>query len=240
MTLRPDQIVQQNSFNQLVKQGVYGQDFHHAVPLRQFFSRIMTACLNKVLPIQETITLLDCGCGNGYWITETQQIMKEYQGSVHYYGFDLSDNMLDVARQKTDASTVTCYAGDLLDQHAYFPSAVTSGFHIIYAFDALQQLPPKRQYECCELMLKNLHDQGFLILFDHDADSHYGRSMARKKWLTRYFYLPLVPRYYCNAHYPPLMRFAEQLSRIDQLNTYLVFSHLCPKIALIASRSTWE
>jgi hypothetical protein len=36
--------------------------------------------------------------------------------------------------------------------------------------------------------------------------------MARRKILTRYLGLKLVPRYYCNAAYPPLERFRQRLA----------------------------
>src|SRR3546814_19222585 len=59
-------------------------------------------------------------------------------------------------------------------------------------------------------MVAALAPGGVAVIFDNEADSRFGRRMALRKLVTRYSGLPLVPRYYCNAAYPPLARIPKQ------------------------------
>ena len=63
----------------------------------------------------------------------------------------------------------------------------------------------------CDAMLKRLKSGGILVVFDHDRWSRHGLIMGAKKVVTKYTGIQLVPRYYCNASYPPLLRMCRQL-----------------------------
>src|SRR3546814_12322438 len=61
-------------------------------------------------------------------------------------------------------------------------------------------------------MVVALAPGGVAVVFDNEADSPFGRRMALRKLVTRYSRLPLAPRYYCNAAYPPLARLQKQIA----------------------------
>jgi hypothetical protein len=61
--------------------------------------------------------------------------------------------------------------------------------------------------------------------------------MARKKFLTRYLGFRLVPRYYCNAKYPPLAEFAQRLNAESGISCRLIAATDSPKMALVATRA---
>jgi hypothetical protein len=62
--------------------------------------------------------------------------------------------------------------------------------------------------------------------------------MAWRKFLTRYFGLRLVPRYYCNASYPPLERFRRRFADDAALRAEIVVRADGVKRALIVERGT--
>ena len=60
---------------------------------------------------------------------------------------------------------------------------------------------------------------GAALIFDNDAESPFGRRMALRKFMTRYFGLRLVPDYYCNASYPPLNRLRQRIAGEGQFGS---------------------
>jgi SAM-dependent methyltransferase len=123
--------------------------------------------------------------------------------------------------------------GNVLEDAAYQFGQPDRRFDLIYTFDVIQQLPPREQYRAVEQLLDRLDEGGIAVVFDNDKRSRFGRVMARKKFLTRYLGLRLVPRYYCNARYPPLADFAERLNRSRRLPVALEVSPGGAKRALI-------
>jgi SAM-dependent methyltransferase len=238
MNGRPDEALQRASFNGLVEQGVYSSDFEHPPFLQRFFADTLEQ--HSALGREGgQASVLDCGCGTGAWLSLAQHIGTRRRKALRLFGFDISDRMVELARGRLgDAgSSEDIRRGDLLDAASYRFANATDGFDVIYAFDAVQQLPPERQYECCRLMLEHVRPGGVLVVFDHDARSPYGRSMARKKFLTRYLGFRLVPRYYCNAKYPPLAEFAQRLNAEPGISCRLIAATDSPKMALVATRA---
>jgi hypothetical protein len=123
--------------------------------------------------------------------------------------------------------------GDILNDSTYGFPGRSGRFDIIFAYDVVQQLPPALQYQACETMLGRLAAGGALIVFDHDSQSRYGRQMAFKKFVTRYLRIELVPRYYCNAKYPPLRQFANDLTQIESFAAEMHQDSVSNKCALI-------
>jgi len=234
---RQDQIIQRASFNALVDAGVYSADFDHPRQLKDFVAS--TVAENALCRAGERPTqVLDCGCGTGAWLAYLGTLFEKAARDGDFFGFDLSDRMIEVARNKLagqiDATHIQ--RGDLLEEAAYRFDGVGNGFDLIFVFDAIQQLPPSRQYEACELMVEQLAPGGVMLVFDHDKSSPYGRKMARKKFVTRYLGIPLVPRYYCRAKYPPLNKFAERLTRRKGLSANVRVAGDCPKMALVINK----
>src|SRR3546814_8250178 len=71
-------------------------------------------------------------------------------------------------------------------------------------------------------MVAALAPGGVAVIFDNEADSRFGRRMALRKLVTRYSGLPLVPRYYCNAAYPPLARIQKQIAESAMMVSEIV------------------
>src|SRR3546814_16277666 len=82
-------------------------------------------------------------------------------------------------------------------------------------------------------MVAALAPGGVAVIFDNEADSRFGRRMALRKLVTRYSGLPLVPRYYCNAAYPPLARIQKQTAESAQMVSETVIRHDAVKRTLV-------
>lgn len=231
---------QQSAFGSLVNQGVYGTGFRHGDTARAFFESAMDAVIKEHRPAPAApLRVLDCGCGPGAWMEALDEASAQRDWpELEQYGFDLTPEMVDVARRRlrNRLPPERLEAGDIADPAAYrFPGA-TEGFDIIFAYDVVQQLPVKMQFDAVETMAGALTDSGALVVFDHDSASAYGRKMGRKKLLTRYLGVSLVPRYYLNAAYPPLRRFAEKLEG-KGFQVLLKHDDLERKFCLIVRRS---
>ncbi|TQF00119.1 MAG: methyltransferase domain-containing protein [Spiribacter salinus] len=201
---------QTQAFGQLVRSGVFDSGFRHAEPQREFFSRVCGEALER-LPSREPVRVLECGCGSGAWLECLGSLAPT--GKLALYGFDLTAEMVDVTRERLAETTPPerIRRGDILDPAAYAFDEAADGFDLIVAYDVVQQLPRQRQAEACRRMLAHLRPGGVALIFDHERWSRYGMRMGWRKAATRYLGLHLVPRYYCNAHYPALNRIASRL-----------------------------
>lgn len=203
---------QSRTFDQLVEQGEYGDDFDHAPDAKAFVSAVVTDVLRRRGPTR-ALSVLDCGCGTGAWLSHLASLLSaDGISGVRLCGFDLSVKMVDVARRKLSglAQPQDLRPGNVLDPSSYDLGG--AGYDLIFAYDVIQQLPRREQYGACELMISRLAPNGTALIFDNDRQSPFGRRMGMRKFLTRYCGLKLVPRYYCNAAYPPLERFRQRLS----------------------------
>ena len=232
---------QRDSFDQLVEEGVYSDDFDHAPAAKAFVAEVLAAVLPR-LPQGRGLRVLDCGCGTGAWLAFIAGALREAGvADAQLYGFDLSGKMVEVARRKLSgvAQPQDLRPGNLLEPASYAFDGAEAGFDLIFTYDAVQQLPRRRQFEVCELMLGRLAPGGAAVIFDNDSKSPFGRRMARRKFFTRYFGLKLVPRYYCNASYPPLEDFRQRLEsagwnaevrlRADAVKRALIVTKAPPK-----------
>lgn len=201
---------QRDAFGQLARDGVYSDDFAHPQPAREFFASILTGISGATSP---RLRILDCGCGTGAWLAEAWALLApDDSRQLELYGFDLTAEMVAIAADKlgrlTDA--VAVHEGDILNAASYRFDG-NDRYDIVFAYDVVQQLPRARQADAVRTMLAHLAPGGRAIIFDHEHTSAYGLRMARRKFFTRYFRLPLVPRYYCNARYPYLKKISAQL-----------------------------
>lgn len=200
------------SFGQLVREGIYDADFDHAPPLKTFVAETLAAVCAG-LPAGRPLHVIDCGCGTGVWLGFARDVIDLARGSANaYFGFDLVPEMVGVAREKLADRVPADHlaVGDILDPRSYAFGDPNRRFDLIFAYDVIQQLPTALQWQAVESLAANMADGGAVIIFDHDGQSPFGRKMAAKKFVTRYLGVPLVPRYYCNARYPPLAGFAER------------------------------
>ncbi|MEO0500954.1 MAG: class I SAM-dependent methyltransferase [Pseudomonadota bacterium] len=211
-----------SSFDELVARGVYSKGHVHADAFRALFRTGMADALGTL----ETNTprILEVGCGAGAWIDDTLALLNEEGVSGEVFGTDISPKMVETcqARFAGRLPPERFFVGDILADGGYGNG--DAAYDLIVAYDVVQQLPRAAQPAAFDAMARHLTPGGVLLIFDNEADSSFGRSMARKKFLTRYFRLPLVPRYFCNARYPAMAATAKRLAadgwstRLTQVN----------------------
>lgn len=205
---------QRRSFDSLVEEGVYSDDFEHAPKAKAFVGEVLASVMPRLTP-RRPLTLLDCGCGTGAWLAFLAQSLRDQGvGEIRCCGFDLSGKMVEVARRKLArvADPQDLRSGNVLEEASYDFAGLAGGFDLLFSYDVVQQLPKRQQYRVCEIMANQLAPGGLALIFDNDGQSKFGRRMAWRKFLTRYCGMKLVPRYYCNAAYPPLEKFRHRLN----------------------------
>lgn len=212
---RPYEHVLTSSYGDLVASGVYSRSWEHSTWAIDFVSDVMSRFLAERATEVVPPRVLECGCGTGVWLSTAARVLGPSGASLA--GFDLSPAMTDVARVRlADIDPpVELHVGDVLDDLAY-TVGISDRHDLVFAFDVVQQLPREVQWDAIVVMLRHVEEGGWLVVFDNDAKSRFGREMGFKKWLRRYFNIPLVPRFYIHARYPDLKslrRQAEQASK---------------------------
>lgn len=228
---------QKKSFDSLVDSGVYSAEFEHAEVAKAFVEGVV----QRILPSlggSRPVSVLDCGCGTGAWLSFVGSIMDKAGYRPRLCGFDLSDRMIDVAQDRLSdqAASEDVRTGNILDRRCFSFSGMEAGFDLVFTYDVVQQLPRRRQAEACRLIVEALAPGGFALIFDNDGETPFGRRMARRKFFTRYFGLPLVPRYYCNAAYPKLERIRTALAARPDLAASIIIRDDGVKRALVVRR----
>lgn len=227
--------IQKEAFAKLVDQGVYSEEFKHSSDAETFFIKTIVKATENINS-KDDIHVLDVGCGTGVWLRTLieSEVLKSYR-LKNYYGFDLTEKMIDVAKLKFSdvKDSYEFIVGDVLSDNTYQSFSNSKGFDLIYCYDVIQQLPKKLKMRGIETIINNLREGGVAIIFDHDHSSKYGKSMAFKKFVTKYLKYPLVPRYYCNANYPDLTKIKQNLCKSSELTAKLIKDDLDKKYALI-------
>ena len=204
---------QRQAFGSLVRSGVYSTEFEHSPEAVKFVAECIENAVSGMAPSQ-ILRVLECGCGTGVWLDQVRSRL-EFRGNAgaQYYGFDLTPEMVDLARKRLGhhVPAQNLHEGDVLDSQSYAFGGTRQRFDLIFAYDLIQQLRRQDQMPACEVMLGRLNPGGVLVIFDHDRRSLHGVVMGAKKLLTKYAGIELVPRFYCNAAYPPLLRMCRQL-----------------------------
>lgn len=205
---------QRELFDSLVDSGIYNDAFHHSTPCIDFYRSIVLELISE-LPNERRLSVLDVGCGTGAWLEFLIKLFTERELRADFAGFDLSEKMIDVARRKLKGRIPEerLRLGNALDELCYRFSDAASGFDLVIAYDLVQQIPAAKQSACIDLIVSALRPGGRAVVFDHDSSSPYGRKMGLKKFITQYLFVPLVPRYYCNAQYPPLRRIKDDFEK---------------------------
>ncbi len=230
--------LQRTSFNQLVDAGVYRKGFAHPEKRVAFFKSALAHALD-LLPREGALSVVDCGCGTGAWLSVAHEALTAAGREARLMGFDVSDGMVQVARQELSgiARESDLRTGDILAPDSFRFPDTDRGLDLIIVYDVIQQLPTGRQFEACTLVTKSLAPGGVAVIFDHDSHSLFGMRMGYRKFVTRRLGIPLVPDYYCNAHYPPLGSFAKKLNDTKGLSARIEVDSEKKKQALIIQRS---
>lgn len=230
---------QKQSFDKLVDSGVYSAEFEHGLRAKSFVASVLQWAIPPA-PLRRPLSILDCGCGTGAWL---QFISAELFRAGHEHqrlcGFDLSGRMVDVAQVKLrDAeATFDLRVGNMLEAQSYDFDGIEGGFDLIFTYDVVQQLPRGRQLDACRAIVRALAPNGTALIFDNDSQSRFGRRMAVRKFMTRYFGLRLVPRYFCNASYPPLEKFRHKMAVENSCDAQIAVRDDGIKRALVIRRT---
>lgn len=229
---------QKQSFDKLVDSGVYSADFEHDLRAKSFVASVLQQAIPRTR-LRNPLRVLDCGCGTGAWLQfiSAELIQAGYE-LQRLCGFDLSGRMIDVARVKLRdvAQSSDLRVGNVLEAQSYEFDGIEDGFDLIFTYDVVQQLARRHQLDACRAIVGALAPNGAALIFDNDSQSRFGRRMAVRKFMTRYFGLRLVPRYFCNASYPPLEKFRHKIAvenscdaqiavRADGIKRALVINH---------------
>ena len=227
--------IQTTAFGNLVKEGVYSLSHMHSEDSQSFFRQSIMHALNE-MATNGPLNVLDCGCGSGEWLEIFDRVAKEtnQHRKINYHGFDLTLEMVSLAKVRLSYidPRVNISIGDILKEESYASFKPTDLFHLVYTYDVIQQLPPKLQTQACLTLLKFVAPGGVAIFFDHDSKSKYGCKMGLKKFVTKYFGIPLVPRFYCNARYPNFKKIAQKISAMPHCKTKIMIAPNQKKRAL--------
>lgn len=232
-------LTQRETFNQLVDDGTYSAEFEHSTEMKQF----VATTVRKYLPQSDergVVRLLECGCGTGSWLRLASEILQEAGRNPLPMGFDVSDRMVAVAQQvlRDSVGGQKIRQGDLLASGVFDFPGCEGGFDLVITYDVIQQLPPPRQREACQRIAEHLAVEGVALIFDQDLASPFGRRMQLKKVLRRYFGIPLIPAYFCNATYPKLAEIRDALNETTGISAEIIAAPTSPKRALVIRRGS--
>ncbi len=222
------------SYQELVGAGTYSATFAQSGWAEDFVATVLAAPLGGVST--RPISVLECGSGSGLWLA--QLAMMPAAEHLDLYGFDLSPDMVRASRERLAVSRggAEIKVGDLFDPQAYAFGG-RDRHDVVFAFDVIQQLPSRLQRAAVTELYEHVAPGGWLVIFDHDRRSKYGRVMGAKKWLRRYFDVPLVPRYYIHARYPDLGALRRVVERAGGTDVSIVVESEKRKRALLARRA---
>ena len=192
-----------SSYADLVATGVYDAAFQHADWATTFFTETLRGPL-ATFETRRPLRVLEAGVGTGFWLGKLPARVAD-PSTVELRGFDLSAEMVGAAEQRLAAAGIAAElaVGDILDDDAYvFPPVIRHD--VVFAYDVVQQLPRELQDGAVRQLYRHVADGGWLVIFDHDAASRYGRTMGLKKWLRRHLGIPLVPYHYIHSRYPSM------------------------------------
>ncbi len=192
-----------SSYADLVATGVYDAAFQHADWATAFFTQTFSQPLAALGP-RQPLRVLEAGTGTGFWLGKLPLPIGDTE-RVELRGFDLSEEMVGAARQRLARQGIPAelMVGDILEDRAYAFGEVTR-HDVVFAYDVVQQLPRGLQDQAVATLFRHVAPGGWLVVFDHDAASRYGRTMGTKKWLRRHLGVPLVPYHYIHSRYPSM------------------------------------
>ncbi|KAF5432192.1 2-polyprenyl-3-methyl-5-hydroxy-6-metoxy-1,4-benzoquinol methylase [Candidatus Methanophagaceae archaeon] len=161
------------------------------VPSRYLKNVFNRSILNYVRK-QGEHTILDVGCGGGYWI---EYLLENVPDTITQLdGIDISENMCEVAsnriRKKKYIGEINIKLANIVDYSC--PHKYT----LIYLIDVVQHIPKISHLKLFSNCHNLLQDEGILVIIDKEKNSVYGVKMTIKKKLR------LVPRHYLTAKYP--------------------------------------
>lgn len=208
------------TYARLVDEGLYTATFRHSDIDRHFVAGVLRSLI--FLPGRQP-AVLDVGCGAGDWLDLVRSLILEDAASKpSLFGFDLTPELVDLARRRLARSVPESHlrSGSLFDTdtYAFGGASPSAGFDLVYAYDVIQQIPPREQARAVLTLFDHVRPGGQLVIIDQDADAPAGRRMAIRKAITRYLRIPLVPRYYLVARYPRAIALTRTLSapHVDQ------------------------
>ena len=180
MSLRyKDNIAQ--SFSRAAKQ------YDKAASLQQQAGHQLLSVMSNVIPVMSVETIIDVGCGTGYFI---EQLQRQYSAQ-QYIGLDLSQGMLAFAKQKYGASEKVHWLQGDAEEIALDDASVD----IIYANFSLQwcknlevllsgfyRLLTPGGYCCFTTLGKNTLSELRAAWAATDSDAHVNHFFSQQQW----------------------------------------------------------
>lgn len=226
-----------SSYADLVATGVYDAAFQHADWATTFFTETLEGPLTT-MDANRPLRILEAGVGTGFWLSRLAALVPD-PSIVELRGFDLSAEMVGAAQQRLAGAGIAAELslGDILDDDAYRFPPVTR-HDLVFAYDVVQQLPRGLQDAAVAKLYGHVEAGGWLVIFDHDADSRYGRTMGMKKWLRRHLGVPLVPYHYIHSRYPSMAHLRRLLRGSGAADIAIAVEARGRHRAIVARRST--
>ena len=226
-------------FNQLVESGAYASGFQHAKPAQDLVESVVSKLIRDFASRGSAPSILDAGCGNGAWLYFLAMCAAKHDVHPQFYGFDVADRMVESARETLaplDAE-VRLQRGDVLETEAYRFNDDRATFDLVFAYDVVQQIAPRRQFEAVCRLADVVKPGGAAVVFDQERWSRFGLRMAFRKFVTANLGVPLVPQYFCAASYPALARTARRVAAASDMEAEVVAASQTPKRALVLRRA---
>ena len=171
----------------------FGKSAPNVEMMRQAFS-IVRRELGEI----RSARIIEAGCGNAYWLAEIPT-WTEWQGlRLRLEGFDLSDELIRVARQRPTPANceMKLDVGNLVTYRPAEPADV------VFCFDVIQHVPKPDRPAALRNMLAMVRGGGLVLVADNHKWAWAAIKNSVRKWLTRYTPIKLVPRGFLLASYP--------------------------------------
>lgn len=103
---------------------------------------------------EDPLQILDYGCGIG----RSLNLLAQQFPKAELWGFDVSEQSIDIARQRTERSNLTSNLAEL----------PANSFDLILAANVFHHIPPDARLEAVEHCKRLLKKGGRLFLFEHN------------------------------------------------------------------------
>jgi 2-polyprenyl-3-methyl-5-hydroxy-6-metoxy-1,4-benzoquinol methylase len=149
-------------YNNYVSTGQAGEKISQHTGLNMGNSAYYSSLINKHLPSNKDISILDLACGHGALILRLKQL-----GYSKVVGVDISPEQVNLAHN-LGLTEVKCQ--DIMA----FLSDKTEAFDVIFLMDILEHLTKQELFDCLDNVMKSLTTNGMLVIHVPNAEGIFG------------------------------------------------------------------
>jgi 2-polyprenyl-3-methyl-5-hydroxy-6-metoxy-1,4-benzoquinol methylase len=136
----------------------YEEALRHSMPdaLEEdsYFAEYKIQYMARQICNDEMLQILDYGCGVG----RSLDILEKYFPKAELWGYDVSEQSIEVARQRTERTHLT----------SNFEKLPLDSFDIILAANVFHHIPPESRLDALEYCKSLLKPGGRLFIFEHN------------------------------------------------------------------------